>query len=114
MLEAREKPKAIVFDQEFAEVLADAGKRRKRYVAWHDGKADDPLLEDLIGRGDPAPLKAPGERGRAIILTSGTTGTPKGAARGAAHIDVAVGMLERMPLRTGWHEHRGAHVVHRP
>ena len=59
----REKPKAIVYDQEFAEVLADAGKRRKRYVAWHDGKADDPLLEDLIGRGDTAPLKAPGERG---------------------------------------------------
>ena len=94
----REKPKAIVYDQEFAEVLADAGKRRKRYVAWHDGKADDPLLEDLIGRGDPAPLKAPGERGRAIILTSGTTGTPKGASRSMPKsIDPIASLLSRDP-----------------
>ena len=96
----REKPKAIVFDQEFAEVLADAGKRRKRYIAWHDGKADDPLLEDLIGRGDPAPLKAPGERGRAIILTSGTTGTPKGASRSMPKsIDPIASLLSVIPLK---------------
>ena len=38
----REKPKAVVYDQEFAEVLADAGKRRKRYVAWHDPRTARP------------------------------------------------------------------------
>src|SRR3954451_18259146 len=51
----REKPKAIVYDFEFAEVLADAAQRRKRYIAWHepeDGEAKDPRLEDLIERGD--------------------------------------------------------------
>src|SRR3954449_9368337 len=32
----REKPKAIVFDHEFEEVLADAAYRRKRFIAWHD------------------------------------------------------------------------------
>ena len=96
----REKPKAIVYDQEFAEVLADAGKRRKRYIAWHDGKADDPLLEDLIGRGDPAPLKAPGQQGRAIILTSGTTGTPKGASRSMPKsIDPIASLLSVIPLK---------------
>ena len=30
----REKPKAVVYDQEFAAVLKDAGARRRRYVAW--------------------------------------------------------------------------------
>ena len=78
----REKPKAVIYDHEFAEVLADAGKRRKRYVAWHDpedGKTKDPRLEDLIERGDTAPMTPPSAQGRAIILTSGTTGTPKGA-----------------------------------
>ena len=57
----REKPKAVIYDHEFAEVLADAGKRRKRYVAWHDpedGKTKDPRLEDLIERGDTAPTDA--------------------------------------------------------
>src|SRR3954454_24885471 len=80
----REKPKALIYDHEFAEVLKDAGARRKRYIAWHDpddGKVNDPRLQDLIERGDPAPVTPPDQQGRAIILTSGTTGTPKGASR---------------------------------
>src|SRR3954453_7461543 len=44
----REKPKALVYDQEFAEVLKQAGARRKRYVAWSDGKTSDRTLESLI------------------------------------------------------------------
>src|SRR3954451_24732545 len=47
----REKPKALIYDHEFADLIKDAGKRRKRFVAWHDpedGKAKDGRLEDLI------------------------------------------------------------------
>jgi len=96
----REKPKAIIYDEEFAEVLKDAGRRRKRYVAWHDGKTDDPLLEEAIERGDPSALKPPGEQGRAIILTSGTTGTPKGAARSMPKsIDPIAALLSVIPLK---------------
>ena len=56
----REKPKAIIYDEEFAEVLADAGHRRKRYIAWHEPEAEtkDPTLEELIERGDPANVVA--------------------------------------------------------
>src|SRR4051794_5445839 len=78
----REQPTAVIYDLEFADVLADAAKSRKRYVAWRDpddGKATDPRLEDLIARGETSAPDAPEEQGRAIILTSGTTGTPKGA-----------------------------------
>ena len=32
--------------------------------------------------GDPSPVVPPEREGRAVILTSGTTGTPKGASRG--------------------------------
>src|SRR3954469_14700983 len=99
----REKPKAVVYDFEFAELLSDAGKRRKRYVAWHDpddGKAKDPRLEDLIAKGDPSQVRAPGEQGRAIILTSGTTGTPKGASRSMPKtIDPIASLLSVIPLR---------------
>jgi acyl-CoA synthetase (AMP-forming)/AMP-acid ligase II len=102
---AREKPKAIVYDQEFAGLVEDAGRRRKRFVAWFDGEAGkpdsgDPLLEDLIARGDTADLVPPAEKGRVVILTSGTTGTPKGANRSQPKsLLPAAGLLSKIPLR---------------
>ncbi|HEY6887375.1 MAG TPA: AMP-binding protein, partial [Solirubrobacter sp.] len=96
----REKPKAVIYDQEFAEVLKDASARRKRYVAWSEGKTKDPKLEDLIARGDMTALGAPAQQGRAIILTSGTTGTPKGASRSMPKsIDPIAALLSVIPLR---------------
>ena len=35
----REKPKAIIYDEEFAAVLEDAGHRRTRFVAWAEPEA---------------------------------------------------------------------------
>jgi acyl-CoA synthetase (AMP-forming)/AMP-acid ligase II len=102
---AREKPKAIVYDQEFANLVEEAGKRRKRFVAWFDGdegkpESGDPLLEDLIAKGDTADLAPPAEKGRVVILTSGTTGTPKGANRSQPKSLLPVaGLLSKIPLR---------------
>jgi len=101
----REKPKAIVYDQEFAELVEEAGKRRKRFVAWFDGEegkpdSGDALLEDLIASGDTADLVPPAEKGRVVILTSGTTGTPKGANRSQPKsLLPAAGFLSKIPLR---------------
>jgi acyl-CoA synthetase (AMP-forming)/AMP-acid ligase II len=98
----REEPRAIVYDDEFTELLAEAGEGRSRYVGWHDPdrKRRDPTLEELIARGDRADVVAPGSRGRAIILTSGTTGTPKGASRSQPRsLDPAAALLDRIPLR---------------
>src|SRR3954466_10143234 len=99
----RERPKAIVYDHEFDAVLHDASRRRKRYIAWHepgDGRVRDALLDDLIARGDPGELTPPGRQGRAIILTSGTTGTPKGAERSMPKtIDPIASLLSVIPLR---------------
>src|SRR3954462_10158402 len=73
---AREKPVAIIYDAEFEELVHDAGVRRKRFIAWHDGdeKPKDPLIEDLIEQGDASDVSPPAEKGRVVILTSGTTG----------------------------------------
>jgi acyl-CoA synthetase (AMP-forming)/AMP-acid ligase II len=100
----REKPKAIVYDQEFEGLIQEAGRRRKRFVAWFDGEAGppsaDPLLEDLIAQGDTADLVPPAEKGRVVILTSGTTGTPKGANRSQPKsLLPAAGFLSKIPLR---------------
>jgi len=99
----REKPKALIFDHEFADLIRDAGRRRKRYIAWHDpddGKVTDPLIEDLIAGGDESDVEPPSSRGKAIILTSGTTGTPKGASRTQPRsLDPAAALLAMIPLR---------------
>src|SRR5829696_3461920 len=52
----REKPRAIVYDAEFAELLKDALNRRKGFVAWaqEDEQPSDPTLEALIEEGDRA------------------------------------------------------------
>jgi acyl-CoA synthetase (AMP-forming)/AMP-acid ligase II len=98
----REDPKAIIYDEEFTEVLEKAGRDRKRYIAWHepDMEAEDPTVEDLIIGGDITTPKPPDEPGKAVILTSGTTGTPKGANRGQPKsLDPAAALLSRIPLK---------------
>src|SRR5918994_4468768 len=80
----REDPVVVIHDDEFAEVLAAASEGRKRFVAWHvaDAPRADRTLEDLITAAkDRSDLSPPPEQGKALILTSGTTGTPKGASR---------------------------------
>jgi fatty-acyl-CoA synthase len=79
----REEPVALVYDAEFAELLgeADADKGLKRYVARVEGDTQDTTVDELIERGSDAQRSAPEESARFVILTSGTTGTPKGAQR---------------------------------
>jgi fatty-acyl-CoA synthase len=97
---AREQPRAIVYDEEFSALVGDV-PRRERFVAWSDG-ADGgaPLLDELVDAGDPAELAPPATKGRVVILTSGTTGTPKGADRRQPDsLDPAAALLSRIPLR---------------
>ena len=99
----REEPAAVIFDEEFAEVLGGASEGRKRFVAWHEPDADrgdDRTLDDLIADGDVSDLAPPREQGKALILTSGTTGTPKGASRKQPQsLDPVAALLERIPLK---------------
>src|SRR5215203_4771682 len=62
----REEPAVVVFDDEFAEVLAAATEGRTRFVAWHepDAERSDRTLEELIrGAGDVSDLAPPPEQG---------------------------------------------------
>jgi fatty-acyl-CoA synthase len=98
----REEPKALVFDEEFTDLLGEAHVDLERYIAWHDQEQDSgaPLLEELIGNGDTSDLSAPDEPGKATILTSGTTGTPKGANRSQPKsMDPIAALLDRIPLK---------------
>ena len=101
----REKPKATIYDAEFAKLISHAtqGRRTKRFVAWtgdEEGITGDELLEDLIASSDPDDVVPPSEEPRFVILTSGTTGTPKGASRAAPKgLDPIGGLFGRVPYR---------------
>ncbi len=81
----REEPVALVYDEEFGELLgeADAGKDAKRYIAWNEGDVSPTTIDALIEAHSDATPPSPEDSSRFIILTSGTTGTPKGAQRSA-------------------------------
>lgn len=97
----REGVRAVIHDQEFGEVLREAGPGRKCFVAWEEGSADGQTLEGLIATHDSGPLEAPQQSGRTIILTSGTTGRPQGAARtnlNPSGLRPAISLFSRIPL----------------
>jgi acyl-CoA synthetase (AMP-forming)/AMP-acid ligase II len=89
----REAPSMIVHDEEFGGLLAGAHVQR-RILAWTDGDGgDEDTLERLVTAYDEGDLHPPARHARIVILTSGTTGTPKGAPRKEAGIDAAVSLL---------------------
>jgi fatty-acyl-CoA synthase len=98
----REEPAAIIYDEEFAELLEDVGSDLRRYIGWKEaeGSEDDPTLEEMSSSGETGELDPPEESGRFVILTSGTTGTPKGAQREAPDgIGPLAALLSKIPRR---------------
>jgi acyl-CoA synthetase (AMP-forming)/AMP-acid ligase II len=98
----REGPTVLVYDEEFTGLLDGVGGEVRRFVSWSDsGSRDDPELEQLIASGDRADLDPPPEPGRFIILTSGTTGTPKGAQRGSPQgLGGLAALLAKIPFHS--------------
>jgi fatty-acyl-CoA synthase len=97
----------VVCDQEFLPAVRDAAPGLRRVLAWRDGggrATRTPTLDDLAS-GDDGPPPPLAREGRQIILTSGTTGDPRGAPHGAppplAGVSVLVSLLTAVPLRGG-------------
>ena len=107
----REAPGAVIHDEEFSGLL-DKADTERRILAWTDGDDRDDTVEALIRSHPTTPHEAPGRHSRVVILTSGTTGTPKGAPRNEAGIDAAVALLERIPLRANTPMHIAAPLFH--
>ncbi|HLY47588.1 MAG TPA: AMP-binding protein, partial [Solirubrobacteraceae bacterium] len=77
----REGTDLLVYDDEYSEVLEGIDDPpRGRFRAWVDEEADD-TLDALIASGKRSAPPRAGEGPKITILTSGTTGTPKGAPR---------------------------------
>ncbi len=99
----REGVDAVVYDEEFTETvdraLADKPDAT-RIVAWTDGD-HELTVEQLIAEHTGQRPERSGRKGRMILLTSGTTGTPKGANQtgGNAGIGTLKAILDRTPWR---------------
>ena len=99
----REGVDLFVLDEEFESLTTGLEFRHGRYRAWVDTREDaDDTLAALIASTPatrpPKPARAP----RLVILTSGTTGTPKGAGRDVpVSLSPVGGPLSRVPFRSG-------------
>jgi acyl-CoA synthetase (AMP-forming)/AMP-acid ligase II len=101
----REGVNVLLHDPSFAPIVEESG------LAGDAGTAVLPIWDDelLAGEADAPPLPAAGREGHVVILSSGTTGTPKGAKRDLSSggksrmssLTSSLGMLRRLPLRGG-------------
>src|SRR4051794_17196994 len=68
----REGPAAMIYDQEFTDLLSEVPGSLRRFVAWEDEEGtDETTVEQLISDSHGEELEPPEEQGRYIILTSG-------------------------------------------
>jgi fatty-acyl-CoA synthase len=98
----REDVHALIHDEEFTQVADAVEPSGGKYLAWTDGDADETTLEALIAGGTTSRPPRPTAKNKIILLTSGTTGTPKGAPRDMAlSLALPGGYLSKIPLRSG-------------
>jgi fatty-acyl-CoA synthase len=100
----------LITDDEFRPAVRASGFTGTCVLAWTDGPepgeagtATEATLDDLARRGGPA-MRWPARQGRIVIMTSGTTGAPRGAGRRVgplAAVTLMAGMLARVPVRSG-------------
>jgi acyl-CoA synthetase (AMP-forming)/AMP-acid ligase II len=100
----REQAKLIVHDEEFSPMFDGIGLDTPRILSWVDGPAADTLqtTDALVSGHSDEDHAPPARAGRQIILTSGTTGMPKGAQRPQPKsIEPVAAILEQIPYRAG-------------
>ena len=104
----REGVDAVIYDEEFTttvdRALADKPDAT-RIIAWTDGAQNGPTVEKLIaehaGRAPQRERAKARRKGNVILLTSGTTGSPKGAKHsgGGGGPAILKAILDRTPWR---------------
>jgi fatty-acyl-CoA synthase len=98
----REGVKVVLHDSEFSDLLDALPADLPRLLTWVDDGVDVPAgvqtIDDIIAANSSGPLPAPSKPGGFVILTSGTTGLPKGAPRDKLSPFVTAQLVDRVPF----------------
>jgi fatty-acyl-CoA synthase len=99
----REGADMFVYDEEYESELEGLDFRLGHCRAWLDTRPDaDDTLDALARSGSTSAPGKPARAPRLVILTSGTTGTPKGAGRDVPFsLSPVGGPLSKVPFRSG-------------
>jgi fatty-acyl-CoA synthase len=97
----RERVEILVHDEEFTEAATAMPPTVSRYLAWMERAVpgEVPALDELIVSTGDRRLPPPARRGGFVLLTSGTTGTPRGVTREHTPLLSSAQFLDRIPLR---------------
>ncbi|AQT78187.1 acyl-CoA synthetase [Mycolicibacterium litorale] len=100
----REDADVVIYDEEFTasvdRALADR-PQATRILAWTDHDTDGQTLDKLIAAHAGQRAGRTERTSRLILLTSGTTGTPKGAKHSGGGASNLIAILRRTPWRVG-------------
>ena len=97
----RECVKVVLHDSEFSGLLDALPADLPRVLTWVDDDMDVPAgvqtIDDIIAANPSEPLPPPTKPGGVVILTSGTTGLPKGAPRDKVSPYATAQAIDRVP-----------------
>lgn len=97
----REGISLLVHDEEYSGLVGDIETRSGRLLAWTDGDPPPDSLEALLAAHAGQQPPAPSSPAALVLLTSGTTGTPKGAPRSQSRSLAPIGaLLSKVPYRS--------------
>jgi fatty-acyl-CoA synthase len=96
----REGVKVVLHDSEFLNLLDALPSGLPRVLTWVDEGThppDMPTIDSIIATNSTEPLLPPTKAGGFVVLTSGTTGLPKGAPRAKLSPFATVQLIDRVP-----------------
>jgi len=100
---AREEVDAVIYDEEFGPSISHAMEERPhatRIVAWTDDPGAHTVTVAGLVNGHVGQRPSPsGRTSKLILLTSGTTGSPKGAKHSGGGPETLKSILDRTPWR---------------
>ena len=103
----RERVTTVIADEEFTDLLDVLEPRVLRVLGWAERDCGRMSLTAIAAGRPTDPLPAPETVGAIVLLTSGTTGTPKGAPRNRVSPLQSAQLIDRIP----WPAHASYYVA---